>query len=267
LAIIAIQEIQDLAVVMLLALAVAFVFHRLGQPLILGYILAGILAGPFTPPFSLILHIDILGLLAEIGIVFLLFAIGLEFPIARFRSVGRKAMVIALCEALTTFAVGALVARAFGLSNFDSLFIGLATSVTSTVVLSKVLEELGVLTRPEAGLVLGITVVEDVVVITCLGLLQSIAPGGSLSILGVLLAVTLVVVFIGAVLLLGPRIVGGSSRGWGGPEGWSCSSSPSWGSRSASRSSRASSESPWRPVRSLPGCSWPSLGNNREPAS
>ncbi|HZY91890.1 MAG TPA: cation:proton antiporter, partial [Thermoplasmata archaeon] len=99
------------------------------------------------------------------------------------------------------------VGLAFGLSEFDSLFLGLAISVTSTVILAEVLEELGVLRDQEAGLVLGVTIVEDIVVVSILGVLQSLATSGRVSYLAIGVAVVLVIVFVGATLLLGSRIV------------------------------------------------------------
>ena len=199
--------IQDLAIVMLVALAMALLFRWLRQPLLIGYIIAGMIIGPYTPPTSLIQYPDVLNALAELGIVFLLFAVGLEYPIARLRAVGRQSLVIALAESLSTFAAGFLVGQAFGFPYWDSLFIGLAISVTSTVILSSALEDLGVLRSGDASLVLGITVVEDVITVTILGILQSAAATGHLSPLDVAGSVALVVVFIAAVLLVGPRTI------------------------------------------------------------
>jgi monovalent cation:H+ antiporter-2, CPA2 family len=199
--------IQDLAIVMVVALAVALVFHALRLPLLVGFIVAGIIVGPYTPPASFLLYPDVLNALAEIGIVFLLFGVGLEYPISRLRSIGRTATVIALVESLGTFAAGTLLGRAFGLGFLDSLFLGLAVSVTSTIILSKLLEELGVLRDREAGLILGITVIEDVIVVSALGILQSAASTGRVPLLSTALAVGLVVLFIALVLTVGARTV------------------------------------------------------------
>ena len=89
------QVIQDFAIIMVVASFMALVSYRLKQPMVIGYIAAGMIIGPHTPPFSFILHPEILNLLAEIGIVLLLFVVGLEYPIAKLRSVGRKALIIA----------------------------------------------------------------------------------------------------------------------------------------------------------------------------
>ena len=205
----ALQVIQDLAVVLLASLVMALIFRRLGLPLLVGYIIAGIILGPYTPPFSLLLHPDILDLFAQIGIVFLLLGVGLEYPVARLRAVGRPALLIALSEAAATFIAGWAVGRLLGLSEFNSLFLGLAISVTSTIILAAVLEEMGVLREKAAGLILGVTIVEDVFAVSVLGLLESVASSGRVSWFGVAIAVLVVVAFIGVVLLAGSRIIPG----------------------------------------------------------
>jgi monovalent cation:H+ antiporter-2, CPA2 family len=199
--------VQDLAIVMLVALGMALVCRLLHQPLLIGYILAGMIIGPYTPPTSLVAYPDILSALAEIGIVFLLFAVGLEYPLNRLRAIGRTALVIALAESLSTFAAGFLLGTAFGFPLYDALFLGLAISVTSTVILSSILEDLGVLQADETSLLLGITVVEDIVTVTLLGILQSTALTGHLSVDQIALSLILVGVFIGGTLALGSRVI------------------------------------------------------------
>jgi monovalent cation:H+ antiporter-2, CPA2 family len=199
--------VQDLAIVMLVALALALLCRWLRQPLLIGYILAGMIVGPYTPPFSLIQYPDILSALAEIGMVFLLFAVGLEFPIARLREIGRTALVIAIAESLSTFLAGYLLGIAFGFTVFDALFLGLAISVTSTAILSSILEDLGVLRAHESSLILGITVIEDIITVTLLGILQSTFSSGHLSVASIAVSLALVGAFVGGTLFLGSRTI------------------------------------------------------------
>lgn len=199
--------VQDLAIVMLVALGLALLCRALHQPLLIGYIVAGMIIGPYTPPFSLIQYPDILSALAEIGIVFLLFAVGLEYPLSRLRSIGRTALVIALVESLSTFAAGYLLGIAFGFTTYDALFLGLAISVTSTVILSSILEDLGVLNAPDTALILGVTVIEDIITVSMLGILQSTALTGHLSFDQIALSLILVVAFIGGTLAIGSRTI------------------------------------------------------------
>ena len=121
---------QDFAVIMVIASVMALISYKLKQPMVIGYIIAGMLIGPHTPPFSLILNLDVLNLFSEIGIVLLLFVVGMEFPIEKLKNIGRKAIVIALSEALGTFAIGFAVGQGMNFSISDSLFLALAISVT-----------------------------------------------------------------------------------------------------------------------------------------
>src|SRR5687768_8290668 len=116
------QILQDFSVIMIVAGAMAMLSYRFKQPMVIGYIGAGMIIGPYTPPFSLILNLDVLNLFAEIGIVLLLFVVGMEFPIEKLRKIGRKAFLIAISEALGTFSAGYLVGQvALNFSLFDSL--------------------------------------------------------------------------------------------------------------------------------------------------
>jgi len=92
--------IQDFAVIMIVAAVMIAITYKLKQPMVIGYILAGMVIGPYTPPFSLIQNVDTLNRFAELGIIMLLFVVGTEFPIAKLRSVGRTATIVALSETL-----------------------------------------------------------------------------------------------------------------------------------------------------------------------
>jgi CPA2 family monovalent cation:H+ antiporter-2 len=205
--IISTQVIQDFAIIMVVASVMALISYRLKQPMVIGYIVAGIIIGPYTPPFSFILHPEILNLLAEIGIVLLLFVVGLEYPIAKLRSVGRKALVIAFSEAFGTFGLGFIVGQIIGMSLFDSLFIALAISVTSTVVLSRVLQEFGIAKTEVSTLLLGVTVIEDIIIVSTLAVLQSVASTGTLAIEEIVLSVVLVLAFIAGALFIGSKTI------------------------------------------------------------
>ena len=197
--------IQDFAVVMIVAAIMVFVTHKLKQPMVIGYILAGMLIGPFTPPFSLVHNVGTINTLAELGIIILLFVIGTEFPITKLRSVGRISMIVGIAESLGTLLVTFFVARTLGFSQFDSMFLALAMSVTSTVVTVKLLEELNMINDKSSVLIMGILIVEDVIVITMLGILQSLALTAAVSFVDVLLSVAIVLGFIAAILILGSR--------------------------------------------------------------
>jgi CPA2 family monovalent cation:H+ antiporter-2 len=201
------QVVQDFAIIMVVASVMALVSYRLKQPMVIGYIVAGMIIGPYTPPFSFILHPEILNLLAEIGIVLLLFVVGLEYPITKLRSVGRKALIIAFSEAFGTFGLGFAVGQMIGMTLFDSLFIALAISVTSTVVLSRVLQEFGIAKTDVSTLLLGITVIEDIIIVSTLAVLQSVASTGTLAIEDIAISIGLVLVFIAGALFIGSKTI------------------------------------------------------------
>lgn len=198
--------LQDFAVIMIVAAIMLIITHRLKQPMVIGYILAGMIIGPYTPPFSLIQNVNSLNTFAELGIIMLLFVIGTEFPIAKLRSMGRISILVAVPESIGTLIIVFFVAQTLGFTSFDSLFLALAMSITSTVVTIRILEELGMIKDRSTVLILGISIVEDIIAITTLGIFQSVATnGGQISILQVSVSVGIVVAFIGSILLLGSR--------------------------------------------------------------
>ncbi len=198
--------VQDFAIVMIIAAVMITITYKLRQPMVIGYILAGIVIGPFTPPFTLVSSIDTINALAEIGIIMLLFVIGTEFPMARLRAVGRISIVVALAESLGTLFIVFFTAQYLGFNFFDSMFLALALSITSTVVTVRVLEELGMIKDKSSTLILGISIVEDILAISILAVLESVAAaGGEVSITDVLVSIGIVGAFVGGVLFLGSR--------------------------------------------------------------
>src|SRR5690606_39157030 len=185
----------------------ALISHRLKQPMVIAYIVAGMIIGPYTPPFSLISQIDTLRLFAEIGVILLLFVIGMEFPIAKLRQVGAKASIIAAAEAGGTFLAGFGAGQLLGFSFYDSLFVALAISVTSTVIVMRVLEEMKLIKDNAATLILSVAIIEDIIIISMLAVMQSVAATGTLSITEIAISVGLVLAFIGGAIFLGARTV------------------------------------------------------------
>lgn len=202
------QFLLDFSIIMIVAGAMAMLSYRFKQPMVIGYIGAGMIIGPHTPPFSLVFNLDVLNLFAEIGIVLLLFVVGTEFPIEKLRKIGRKAFLIALSEASGTFAAGYVVGQnVLGFPFFDSLFLALAISVTSTVIVMRVLEELGMIKDESSVLILGVAIIEDIIVISMLAILQSVGSIGGLSFADVGISVAITLAFIAGVLGVGSKIV------------------------------------------------------------
>jgi monovalent cation:H+ antiporter-2, CPA2 family len=201
--------VQDFAVIMIVAAIMLVITRKLKQSMVIGYILAGMIIGPHTPPFSLIHNVDSLNSFAELGIIMLLFVIGTEFPIAKLRSIGRISVIVALPESIGTLLIVFFVAHSLlDFSFFDSLFLALAMSITSTVVTIRILEELDLIKDKSTVLLLGISIVEDVMAITALAIFQSVATnGGQVSIPQVAISIGIVAAFIGSILVLGSKYV------------------------------------------------------------
>lgn len=192
---------------MIVASVMALVSYKLKQPMVIGYIIAGMIIGPYTPPFGLVLNLDVLNLFSEIGVMLLLFVVGMEFPIEKLRKIGKRAFVIATSEAFGTFAIGFVVTQSLNYSLSNSLFLALAISVTSTVIVMRMLEELGMVKEEASYVILGVAVIEDIIVISMLAILQSVSTSGH--VIGTELAITIgtVIVFIAGVLFVGSKTI------------------------------------------------------------
>lgn len=136
--------IQDLAIIMLIAGFATLVCHQLKQPLVLGYIIAGIVIGSHTPPFSFISDEEIIRTLAELGVIFLLFSLGLEFNLRKLSRVGRTAVITATLEILFMVWAGYQIGLLFGWTQINALFLGAILSISSTTIIVKALNELGI---------------------------------------------------------------------------------------------------------------------------
>jgi CPA2 family monovalent cation:H+ antiporter-2 len=198
--------VMDLAIIMLVAAIMIAIAFKLKQPMVIGYIFVGMIIGPYTPPFPLVSSLETINLLAELGIIMLLFVVGTEFPVAKLRAVGRISLVVALAEALGTLMIVFFIAQHLGFSFFDSMFLSLAMSITSTVVTVRVLEELGLIQDKSSLLLLGISIVEDILAISILAILQSVAAAGdNFSIVNIAISIGVVGAFIGSILVIGSK--------------------------------------------------------------
>jgi len=202
------QVIADLAVIMVIAAAVTLIFHRLKQPLILGYLIAGIIIGPYTPPFSLVSRLDVLGATADLGVILLLFAIGLEFPIARLRTIRLKVYAgISAIEIALMFLISYGVGWFLGWPFMDSLFLGEALASSSTVIIAKVLRDMGKLKDISALVMMGVLVAEDLIVIAILAIITSVVGLSSSSFLDISWTLGKVLLFLIGASLIGVMVI------------------------------------------------------------
>jgi CPA2 family monovalent cation:H+ antiporter-2 len=198
------QFILDLGVAVALALLGGMVAVRLRQPPIVGYLVAGIIIGPFTPGF--VGDTGQIGELAEIGIVLLLFALGVEFSIRELAPVRRVAIPGAIIQILITAIAGAAVGLPLGLDAVGAVVVGAAIAISSTVVVLKVLVERGELDSLHGKSAIGWMVVQDLATIILIAMLEPLAGGGSLA--GpVLFALFRTAVFLVLAYVIGTRAV------------------------------------------------------------
>ncbi|MGV3661740.1 MAG: cation:proton antiporter [Prosthecobacter sp.] len=203
--------LQDLAVVMIIAAVVSLLFRRMKQPVVLGYILAGVIIGPHTPPFLLINDLHNIETLSELGVIFLMFALGLEFSLKKLTKVGITALLGAFFEILLMTWAGYQIGRAFGWGTMDSVFLGAILSISSTTIIIKALEELGKTKERFAQMIFGILIVEDILAILMIAMLSGFATTGSLALGDVGVTVGRLAAFLGVLLVAGliavPRLL------------------------------------------------------------
>lgn len=199
--------LKDLAVTLMIAGAVTFLFHRLRMPVIFGYLIAGVIIGPFTPPFAFVTQIHVINALADIGIVLLLFYMGMQFSFIRLRQVGPGVVLAGILEVLLPFVVLYYVGRLVGLSVMESVLLAAALSFTSTAIVSKVLADLHKLNEPFVRVVFGMSIIDDMIAIAFLALVASLGQAGSNGMEAVGLVALKLVVFGAVSLVLGTAIV------------------------------------------------------------
>jgi len=216
--------ITDLAFIMIIGAIITLAFFKIRQPLIIGYLFAGMLLGPLSPIWSWILpkgaqsdgvfegvgilsDISALNLFAEIGVILLLFVIGIEFPYAKIKSIGRVAVGVGTIGLFSTLGVLFYTATALGLQFMDALFIAAALSISSTAIIVKILEETGRIKKESSILILGILIVEDIIAVILISSLQSIALVGTVSVESILVVVLVATALIVGTFTVGTRVI------------------------------------------------------------
>jgi len=194
--------LRDLSVVMVAAAATTMVCQYFKQPVVIGYLLAGLLIGPHTPPFALVKDLHSIHTMAELGLVFLLFAVGLEFNLPKLKRVGPSAAIAAVLEVIGMFAIGYEVGRLFGWGVYDRLVLGAILSISSTTIIIKVFMDLKQTREDFAQLVLGILILEDIVAVIILTLLSGLGASASQEAAGLAVLASLWKVSLFTVLFL-----------------------------------------------------------------
>ncbi len=167
--------IQDLAFMLMTAALTSIIFRWLKQPLILGYLFAGFLVGPYFSFTPSITDTESIKVWAEIGVIFLLFSLGLEFSFKKLFQVGKTAAITALFEVFLMLTLGFFVGRAVGLNKVESLFLGAMLAISSTAIIVRTIDELKLKGRRFVAVVLGVLVVEDLLAMLLLVMLSALA--------------------------------------------------------------------------------------------
>lgn len=203
-----IHLIQDLAIVLLAAGIAGAVCRRLGLSVVVGYLVAGVIVGPYTPPFSMVSDINRIQTLAQVGLVFLMFGIGLGLSITKLRRMGWATLLAMALGAAIMLGLTQALGLFVGWSPIQALFMAAMFMVSSSAVISKIVGELN-LSHDRAGQVaLGITVIEDVVAVVMLTVLGSRTGGAEANVGSLLTGMTaFVVLLVAAGLLMVPRLL------------------------------------------------------------
>jgi len=203
--------LKDFAIIMVAAGAITLLFRKLRQPLVLGYLIAGVLVGPYTLPLLHEADIQNISLLAELGLVLILFRMGLEFSWGKIRHVGFSILMIGVIEIVTMLSLGFGLGQLLGWTIMDSIFLGAALHISSSAIIVKLLRDMGRLKYISAKLIVGILVVEDFSAVAIIAVLSGLSTTGIVGFTDVGFVILKLGIFVVATLVLGaiviPRII------------------------------------------------------------
>ena len=171
--------IQDLALILVVAGVVTLVFKRLKQPLVLGYIVAGFLVSPHMPLTASVVDMANVHLWADIGVMFLLFSLGLDFSFKKILKMGASPIISTVTIIFSMSMLGIVVGHLFGWSKMDCIFLGGMLAMSSTTIIYKAFADLGLRQQQFAGLVMSVLILEDILAIVMMVMLSAIASGGN----------------------------------------------------------------------------------------
>lgn len=199
--------ISDLGLILMTAGIAVLIFRKLKQPLVLGYLIAGFLAGNHFDFFPSVKEMKSVEVWAEIGVIFLLFSLGLEFSFKKLMKVGGTASITAGVQIVSMCILGYAVGQWMDWSKMDSIFLGVILSISSTTIILKSFEELGVKTQKFAGIVIGSLIVQDILAILMMVLLSTVAVSSQFSGTDLLMSVLklvffLVIWFLGGIFII-----------------------------------------------------------------
>ena len=171
--------INDLAYILMSAGIVTLIFKRLKQPLVLGYIVAGFLVSPHMPYTASVVDTENVHLWADIGVMFLLFSLGLDFSFKKILKMGASPIITTVSIIFCMAMLGVVVGHAFGWSRMDCIFLGGMLAMSSTTIIYKAFDDLGLRQQQFAGMVMSVLILEDILAIVMMVMLSAIASGNN----------------------------------------------------------------------------------------
>ena len=169
--------IEDLALILVSAGIVTIIFKRLKQPLVLGYIVAGFLVSPHMPYTASVVDTENVHLWADIGVMFLLFSLGLDFSFKKILKMGASPIISVVCIIFAMSILGVIVGHSFGWSKMNCIFLGGMLAMSSTTIIYKAFDDLGLRQQQFAGLVMSVLILEDILAIVMMVMLSAVASG------------------------------------------------------------------------------------------
>ncbi|AIF83628.1 Kef-type K+ transport system, predicted NAD-binding component [Candidatus Nitrososphaera evergladensis SR1] len=197
-----IELVGDLGFLLLVCSGIGALAYIFKQPMILGFLVAGILIGPFGP-LKLVQNTEMLNNFSDIAIVLLLFGVGLSFPLRQLRAIGKLGTGIAVIEVLAMLGIGFAVGAGFGWSFYDSMFLAAALSISSTAIIVKVLEDMGKMEATSSILMIGVLVIEDLVAVVMISAMHAGVVSGSFDFMQILVTIGQIGLFIGGTIAAG----------------------------------------------------------------
>lgn len=195
--------IYDLAIMLGLAAVVVLLFQRIRQPIVLGYLVVGIIIGPYTPPYEFVSDIPNIQILSQLGVIFLMFSLGLEFSFQKLTRVGLSAAVTGVVEVMFMIVIGYAVGRLLGWPHYESVFLGAALSISSTTIIIKAIDELGLKSKHFSELIFGVLIVEDLLAILLLVGLSTLVESNTVFSYDMMSAIIKLFVVVGGWFLFG----------------------------------------------------------------
>jgi CPA2 family monovalent cation:H+ antiporter-2 len=199
--------ISDLAVMLMVAGIVVLLFQRIHQPVVLGYLVAGMIIGPFTPPHGFISDVANIKIISELGVIFLMFSLGLEFSFHKLTRVGVSALITGVIDVSVMVLLGYLAGSWLGWNYHDRLFLGAAVAISSTTIIIKAVSELNLKSKRFAEVVFGVLIVEDLLAILLLVGLSTTVSANSVFSPEILIAAVKLILVVGSWFLAGYFLV------------------------------------------------------------